>query len=273
MSSSVKGFLLSFCLLSLSSFAFAKAQPILIQGAMTIETDVLIAKLENKQATTIGAWQFWEGEINGFPVVVSQTEVGYANAAAATTIAIERFKPMLIVNQGTAGGHDKALRRGDIVIAKESVNMGAYQVDYTEKGKGIHPTQWHPLDAPMRLRIDGKEVTFASFTSDKTMVEKALSLASSYPHGKVVSGVIGSADQWNREIDRINWLHETYNTAAEEMETAAVALVAKGYQVPFIGIRVLSNTDVHNEEFLPETATNCQNFVINFVENVIAEQN
>ena len=28
--------------------------------------------------------------------------------AAATAIAIERFKPAAIINQGTSGGHDKS---------------------------------------------------------------------------------------------------------------------------------------------------------------------
>ena len=38
-----------------------------------------------------------------------------ANAAAATALAIERFEPHAVLNQGTSGGHAPDLHRGDIV--------------------------------------------------------------------------------------------------------------------------------------------------------------
>ena len=93
---------------------------------------------------------------------------------------------------------------------------------------------------------------------------RALGMADRYRHGRVVPGIIGTADEWNRQVARINWLHQTYNTAAEEMETSSAALVAEAYKVPFVGIRVLSNTDLHGEEFDPQTAIHCQQFVIDY---------
>ena len=42
-----------------------------------------------------------------------------------------------------------------------------------------------------------------------------------YKNGKVVVGTIGTADQWNRELQRIKFIHERYGTSAEEMETVA----------------------------------------------------
>lgn len=85
--------------------------PILIQGAMDVEVETLVAALKDKQELTVGAWTYWQGTLSGYPVVVSRTEVGLANAAAATTLAMERFHPRLVINQGTAGGHDPALHR------------------------------------------------------------------------------------------------------------------------------------------------------------------
>lgn len=255
----------------LSCVSFAQNSPILVQGAMDIETDRLVAALDKKQEITVGSWTFWLGEINDYPVIVSRTEIGLANAAAATTVAIERFKPRLIINQGTSGGHDPQLHRGDIVIGERSFNMGAYQVDFTEKGKGIHPTQWKNFDVTMRLRDKGNLVTYKEFSADKVLVDKAVAVSPFYKKGKIVKGLIGSADEWNREIDRINWFHDTYGTSAEEMETSAAALVAEAYKVPFIGIRILSNTDLHNEEFAPETASDCQLFVIDYIKSLIAD--
>ena len=247
--------------------------PILIQGAMDIETTTLIKALNNKSQTTIGSWTFWQGTINDYPVVISRTEVGIANAAAATTLAIEHFKPALIINQGTAGGHDPKLKRGDIVIGKTSFNMGAYKSDFTEKGKGIDPTKWKNFSVTMRLREQGKLVEHNAFYADKGLLNIAQSMASSYKKGKVVTGIIGTADEWNREIDRINWLHKTYNTSVEEMETSSAALVAEAYKIPFIGIRILSNTDLHHQDFDPQTTVDCQLFVLDYTKKIIMMRN
>lgn len=269
------GFLL--CCLALSPMSIASSTPasapILIQGAMDIETTTLVNALENKSQTTVGAWTFWQGTINDYPVVISRTEVGIANAAAATTLAIERFKPGLIINQGTSGGHDPQLRRGDIVIGKTSFNMGAYKSEFTEKGQGIDPTKWQNFSVTMRLREQGKLVEHNAFYADQGLMNIAQSMASRYKKGKVVTGIIGTADEWNREVDRINWLHSNFNTAVEEMETSSAALVAQAYKVPFIGIRILSNTDLHNQDFDPQTAVDCQQFVLDYTKKIIMMRN
>lgn len=262
------------CLIALFCAPFTHASnpasaPILIQGAMDVEVDTMVAALQEKQALTIGAWTFWQGTLAGYPVVISRTEVGLANAAAATTLAIERFKPRLIINQGTSGGHDPALHRGDIVIATRSFNMGAYRSDFTPADQGIDPRKWHNFEVTMRLRDNGRLVEHSSFAGDPELVGRALGMADRYQHGRVVAGIIGTADEWNRQVARINWLHQTYNTAAEEMETASAALVAEAYKIPFVGIRVLSNTDLHGEEFDPQTAIHCQQFVIDYTKALI----
>lgn len=58
-------------------------------------------------------------------------------------------------------------------------------------------------------------------------------LKTSYSNGKISLGVIGSADQWNREIERIKYLNTTFKTQTEEMESVAVAQIAKAYDIPF----------------------------------------
>lgn len=47
-----------------------------------------------------------------------------SNAAAATAIAIERYKPIAIINQGTSGGHDPELKVYDIVLGRYTTNIG-----------------------------------------------------------------------------------------------------------------------------------------------------
>ncbi|MBW5398912.1 5'-methylthioadenosine nucleosidase, partial [Brachyspira pilosicoli] len=126
---------------------------------------------------------------------------------------------------------------------------------------------WIFLDDVQRLRDENNNfITNMAFHSDSDLVNIAKTI--NYTNGKVVEGTIGSADQWNRELERINMLHNKYNTSAEEMETVAAAQVAKAFNIPFIGIRILSNTDLHNEDFNPETAIWCNNFTIDFIKSL-----
>jgi adenosylhomocysteine nucleosidase len=242
-------------------------QPIIIQGAMDVETEKLAAQLDNMEEVTISGWNFYKGTINDYPVVVSVTEIGMTNAAVATTLGIENFNPIAIINQGTAGGHDPELHQFDIVLGKNIVNFGAYKTDFKDKGEGIDPTSWNPmtLDVP----VNGKMVEHSSFEGDKTLLEAANSVKDKYKSGKVVEGTIGSADEWNKEIDRILWLNETFGTSVEEMETASSAQVATAYGVPFLGIRVLSNNEVHKEEYNRNTGENCQEYVMEVVKAYI----
>ncbi len=294
--------------------------PILIQGAMDMEVSVLVEALAPLSAQVAGAvrggcvgggcvgggcvggegrdsplepikigpWVFWKGCIDQIPVIISLTNIGLAHAAAVTTLAIERFKPRLIINQGTAGGHDPSLRRGDIVIGERVVNIGELRTQQTPIGDGVHPNRWLPASFNTQVEEsaegEGGKGLITYLESDSGLVEKALSLNEafqtnnvSHTSGKsqqgrlvkrrVVKGTIGSADQWNRELDRINWLHQTYGTSVEEMETSAVALVAKAYDIPFLGVRIISNTDQHGEEFDPQTAEECQNFIIRLIQS------
>ena len=79
---------------------------LLVQGATDVELGPLLDALEGRQATQIAAWTFWEGRIGATRVAVSRTEVGPINAVAATVLGIDRYKPVLIINQGTAGAHN-----------------------------------------------------------------------------------------------------------------------------------------------------------------------
>ena len=120
--------------------------PIVVQGAMPSETDALVARLEHVTVERAGGWTFWRGEVDGYPVIVSRTLKGMESAGAATAIAIERFHPAAIINQGTSGGHDPALHLYDIVLGASAVNIGSFRSPFREKGKGTNPLEWMPLN-------------------------------------------------------------------------------------------------------------------------------
>ena len=254
-------------------------QPIMIQGPMPIEAEYFAALLDNVNIEYSGNAVFYRGTLDGYPIVVAKTGKGLENTAAATAIGIERYRPRLIINQGTSGGHNPGLNVGDIVLGERSVNASNFKTQKLAKGEGSKPFQWLPMDlmASEKSAGEGSSAKDAEklrfYLGDKTLIALASSLSSSYKRGKVVTGTIGSGNFWNNEIDRIAWLHKNMGTSVEEMETSAAAQIAHAYHTPFLGIRVLSNNITSHGEYDPTTAKDCQAFVADVVKAYIKSLN
>lgn len=268
---------LSACCLVLPALSFAQQAekgPIVIQGAMPIEAEHFAQRLDNPKEEQIGGWRFWRGTVDGYPVIVSETLKGMSNSAAATAIAATQFHPVAIINQGTAGGHDPALKVYDIVLGKYSVNLGAFKTPHKLKGEGSDSTQWKPMDLLASKGSAGEDKnphTIRKFPADAQLLAVAESVKGTYTKGKVVEGVIGSADIWDSELDRISHFHTSYQTSAEEMETASAAQIAATFNIPFVGIRVLSNNITNDGKYDPQTGLACQDYVYQVVKAYIAK--
>lgn len=260
-------------LLAIQSHAAVKQQPVIIQGALDIETDHMVQKLKNVKTKKMGGWQFWEGTYEGYPIVISRTLMGMGNASAATALAIEHYHPKAIINQGTAGGHDPKLHVFDIVIGTSSINIGAFITPKKAVGEGSNALTWNKSFnlLPQNNRPE-EESRRLIFQADAKLLAAAHQSQSRYNKGKVVDGVIGSADVWNNELDRINYFHTNYQTSIEEMETASAAQVASLYHVPFIGIRVLSNNLTNQDGYNPNTGVSCQDFVLDVAKTYLSSK-
>ena len=105
---------------------------------------------------------------------------------------------------------------------------------------------------------------FENFPSDRDLLAKALTIP--YDGGRLIEGIVGSGDQWNREIDKLLWAHEVWGIDSEDMESAAVAQVAHIYGIPFLPVRVISNSEHSNPMFHEETGGHCAEYVVALVE-------
>src|SRR5438552_15124297 len=72
-------------------------RPIVVQGAMPVEIDTLVSRLNEMTIDHVGGWTFWSGKLDGYPVVISKTLKGVSNAAAATAMAVQRYNPAAII--------------------------------------------------------------------------------------------------------------------------------------------------------------------------------
>ncbi len=252
---------------NMQQYDFTKQPSILIQGAMEIETDYLIGQLEDAVCAAVGNWKFYTGFLGRYrePVIVSRTYQGMVNASADTTLGLTYFAPKAVINQGIAGGHDKDIHLGEIVIGERVVPMGAVMQEFRAKGIGIDPLGFEALPLEIYDKVKQTTAKMLDFPCDKELIEAAERVQTDI---HMQRGVLGSADEWNNQIDWIAVMRERYQTSSEDMESAAVAQICRSYGVPFIGIRIISNSVVNGEDFDESVALCGQKYIQSYIEEL-----
>ncbi|MEF9935637.1 MAG: hypothetical protein RR789_10245, partial [Clostridium sp.] len=149
----------------------------------------------------------------------------------------------------------------------ESINIGSYRSDFKEEGAGVNPSDWIPMKTS--VVIEGRVRRMFSFKSDETLVNLAIKASERYTKGNTYVGCLASADQWNKELDRLVYFNTNIKSLGEDMETAACNQIAMGYKIPFLGIRVVSNNEHHLEVFAKDSSDYSQEFTIYVLEEYI----
>lgn len=227
--------------------------PILIQGAMDVETGRTVGRLENCREERIAGFRFWQGRYAGLDLVVSRTEVGTVSAAAATALGIQRFTPSLVLNQGTAGAHRTDLHVGDIVVGRTCVDIQSVLMPKRGAGEGMEPAAWTLWD------FDA-DTPPTALEGDARWAERFE--AAPYAGGRVLSGRLGTGDVFNREHDRILWLRERAGEDCEDMESLAAYRVCRRFAVPCLGLRIISNNELTGEPYRREVGEDLQDFLL-----------
>lgn len=90
---------------------------------------------------------------------------------------------------------------------------------------------------------------------------------------KLLTGTIATGDQFIHDKAKNEWIGETFNADALEMEGGSVAVVCNALDVPFFILRAISDAadmdaSFSFDEFLETAAVNSANFVIKMVEKL-----
>ena len=213
---------------------------VLLAAASDAELQPLLARLTGARTEKRAAWQFWIGTLDGRPVVLTRTEGDPLNAVAATTLAVRRYAPKLVVTFGVARAHDPALRPGDVVVSGSFAAFDGMVSPPLEPGAGSNALGWFKLEHLLMTAGEG-ETRLELFPADRPALAVAQKLTGG--RGRLFTGVLGSAHQANREADRIAWLHAQWGTSTEDGESAHVAGCALLLGVPVIGLRVVDGTE------------------------------
>lgn len=187
--------------------------------AMRKELDLLLPMLENSTEISINNVAFHTGRIGSHDIIAIQCGIGKVNAAVSALTMIENFHPGLIVNTGVAGGTGKGARILDVVVADRI----AYHDCWCGPG-----TEWGEASGCPRY-----------FTPPAELI--SLKVLDGFPNLR--KGLIASGDIFvsrPEDVKRILEIHP--ETIAVDMESAAIAHVCELKAVPFLCVRVLSDT-------------------------------
>ena len=184
--------------------------------AMQKELRLLLPLLEGHSEITLNDTQFHIGTIGGHDAVVMQCGIGKVNAAVGTLTLIEHFHPSLVVNTGVAGGTGHGAGILDVVVADA--------VAYHDVWCGEGTTHGQAAGCPERFAC--------------ALPVEVIKQLGNVKHGLIASGDIFVAHP--EDTRRILALYP--DAMAVDMESAAIAHVCHLKNVPFVCIRVISDT-------------------------------
>lgn len=171
-------------------------RPIVIMVAMKAEMDYLLEKLENKKIEKVNKYEFYEGTMNNYPVVICHFHIMSFNAAIATTIAITKYNPIAIIDEGCSGSHSNDIKRNDIVIGEKCINIVSAKTPHKSEHEGSNSLDWELVSF-----FEEKDDELEYQTADKTLLELCKTIQ--FKKEKVYFGTLGSGDVWNNETDKI----------------------------------------------------------------------
>ncbi|NLI82642.1 MAG: hypothetical protein GX443_13280 [Deltaproteobacteria bacterium] len=108
-----------------------------VLGAVPFEVEALCHLLEEPHSVLLTGQTLWVGSYGKLQLLVGTTGLGKVNAAAVTSVLLQRFSVGRMWNTGSAGAYEESpLRVGDVLMAQRAI-CGDEGILTTE---GIAPT-------------------------------------------------------------------------------------------------------------------------------------
>ena len=224
-----------------------------IMGAMQEEIEPLLAHFKDVNVVEYANNKFYEVSYNGLEIVIAYSKIGKVFASLTASTMIEKFGCDTLLFSGVAGGINPKLQIGDLIIADK---LCQHDLDITAFG---HPHGFVP---------GGKVFVETS----KELRELAIKVAKEN-NLKVIEGTIATGDQFVHSSQRKEFIENTFNADALEMEGASVAVVCDALSVPFFILRAISDTADMDagfdfDEFLKSSAKNSADYLIKIVKEL-----
>ena len=183
------------------------------------------------------------GRLGNNDIQLWQCGIGKVNAAIGTMKLVERHAPDAIVSTGLAGGIDPNVDVMDVLAATQCV--------------------YHDVDCGIGLGCSLGQVQGlpARFDADPHLLNAARSVACE-PGERLLTGLICTGDQFITNRDALNTIKQHFiDGLACDMESAAIAQTCHLLHLPFLSLRVISDTpgrtDHHQQQWDQFLASMC----------------
>lgn len=185
--------------------------------AMRKELDLLLPLLQDSEESRMSGFEFYCGKMGRHDVMLMQCGIGKVNAAMGTLMLVNNFTPNYVINTGVAGGADTKVNVMDVVAGARV----AYHDVWCGPESVLGQVQGLPL----------------YFEGAKRLID----LVPERDH--IHKGLICSGDQFIDTIDAVNRIKGNFPDAlAVDMESGAIAQVCHLNKVPFLALRVISDS-------------------------------
>lgn len=223
-----------------------------IIGAMPVEIELINEKILKKEVIVINNITFTKGIIGSRGVVTAVCGMGKVNAAICAQIMIFEFNPDCIINTGVAGAISDELMPCDVAVAS---SLYQHDLDIT------------PLGYPLGF-ISGADIT--KIPADDKISNDILECCKRVIDNKVIMGTIVSGDQFINQKEKKQFLRDTFNAVACEMEGAAIAHVCYVNDVKFAVVRAISDSangeaNMDFNEFVKKACVNSSKILFEYL--------
>ncbi len=179
--------------------------------------------------------RFHRGHLAGHAIVLAEVIPGKVQTAAATQHLIDRYRVDLMMSCGSAGALAPHIQMGDVILADE-ITLHDFGL---QTRAGFHPLGFYDHDHPdglhyhRTLKADPALLTAAQQAANTVVWPKHT------PQIKI--GCLASGDQVIADAATKQWLYDTFQALAVEMESGAMAFVAHLNNVPWLAVRSISD--------------------------------
>lgn len=185
--------------------------------AMHKELELLLPLLQDSEKSRMGGFVFYRGRVGRHDVIAMQCGIGKVNAAMGTLTLVNAFLPDFVINSGVAGGADLAVSVMDVVAG----DRVAYHDVWCGPESLVGQVQGLPLYFKGASRL-------LELLPERDDIHK---------------GLICSGDQFIDKKEDVERIKGNFPDAlAVDMESGAIAQVCCLCNVPFLALRVISDS-------------------------------
>ncbi len=214
------------------------------------ETEAVLEKYPDlKKLEAPKGFEVFVHQDKNFEVYVMHCGMGSVYAAAGTQLLIDRYNVDTIVDFGVVGGLTQEMKTERLVLVEKAVH---YRYDCSEF-----------MDLKIG-QVDGHDSIY--LYTDKTLLEKALSVAPFLKKATIASG-----DKFISKTEEKNWIHETFDCDICDMESSGIILTCEANDVPCLLFKAVSDCLTGGAEEFWKELLNVSLMCLDITDKVIKE--